>query len=518
MGFITAVLVLMFGMQNQVFAFLSPAYIQGCKAGGVFVLYALLVFGVVRGRRVEVTDVATGTEGEFLVAYASQSGTAEELARRTAKALSAGGRIAHLVNFSNLDLTRLTGSETALFVVSTTGEGGAPDTAVHFETHITNGAPHLARLKYGVLALGDRNYPEFCAFGRALDNWLKAGEAQPLFDRVDVDQANEVAISLWFEHVASLGAVKVGLPSDKFQSWYLDNRVLLNPGSENPAVYHVGLMPTGKTPDWRAGDIAVVRPRNAPSLVQSCLAATRFSGNERVSYRNLDLSLAAALSNLALGHLPLTHASPQALIDSLPPLPLREYSLASLPSDRRLELVVRQMRGVGGQLGMGSGWLTEFAPVGEAVEIRLRANASFHGPDDDRPMILVGAGSGIAGLRAHLKEREQKGHNRNWLIFGERNKRVDYLFEQELEAWRTRDVLKRLDLCFMENGVQRMVQEVFYDKQTEVAEWLEAGAAIYVSGSRARIGVGVDKALKDLVGERHMQAMVERGLYKKDVY
>ncbi|MFX5510409.1 hypothetical protein ABTD49_21515, partial [Acinetobacter baumannii] len=80
------------------------------------------------------------------------------------------------------------------------------------------------------------------------------------------------------------------------------------------------------------------------------------------------------------------------LIDALPPLPHREYSIASLPADGRLELLVRQTRHDDGRLGLASGWLTEHAPLGASVALRVRSNRAFHAPADDRPLLLIGNG------------------------------------------------------------------------------------------------------------------------------
>lgn len=208
----------------------------------------------------------------------------------------------------------------------------------------------------------------------------------------------------------------------------------------------------------------------------------------------------------------------QALVDGLRPLGPREYSLASLPADGGADLVIRQMRYPDGRLGVGSGWLTETAPQGGDIAMRLRANPSFHGPEDDRPMILIGAGSGVAGLRAHIKERIAAGRRRNWFIFGERDRKTDYLFSEEIEGWRASGALARLDLCFLEDGVQKLVQDVLHAEKTLLADWLGDGGVIYVSGSRTGVGDGVDAALKECLSAAALSALVTEGRYRKDVY
>src|SRR5690606_9801012 len=110
-------------------------------------------------------------------------------------------------------------------------------------------------------------------------------------------------------------------------------------------------------------------------------------------------------------------STPSALVARLSPLPHREYSIASLPADGRIELLVRQMHRPDGQVGLGSGWLTAHAGIGDGIAALVRRNAAFHPPADTTPLILIGNGTGMAGLRAHLKARVAAGCRRNWLLF-----------------------------------------------------------------------------------------------------
>lgn len=151
--------------------------------------------------------------------------------------------------------------------------------------------------------------------------------------------------------------------------------------------------------------------------------------------------------------------------------------------------------------------------------MRLRANRSFRGPDDARPVILLGAGSGIAGLRAHIKERAAAGRTRNWLLFGERDREKDYLYRDEIEAWRAGGVLARLDLGFMrEDGEQVFVESLLLDAGDEARAWLADGASVYVSGSRTGVGAGVDRALRALLGAERVETLTAEGRYRRDVY
>src|SRR5450830_842096 len=130
----------------------------------------------------------------WLVVYASQTGNAEELATQTAHSLQLAGLPVRLCALDDVSAEDLQQAERALFLVSTYGEGDAPDNAAAFIGKLMTGELALPQLHYGVLALGDRSYGQFCGFGRALDAWLATRGAARLFERINVDVSASAAI------------------------------------------------------------------------------------------------------------------------------------------------------------------------------------------------------------------------------------------------------------------------------------------------------------------------------------
>ena len=209
----------------------------------------------------------------------------------------------------------------------------------------------------------------------------------------------------------------------------------------------------------------------------------------------------------------------QALVDALVPLGMREYSIASIASDGVLELIVRQERHPDGSLGLGSGWLTEHAALGSAISLRLRRNSGFHLPDAPVPLILLGNGTGLAGLRSLLKARIADGQQRNWLLFGERNIAHDYLCQDELQGWLASGDLALLDLAFSRDQEEKIyVQDRLRESADVLRKWLADGAAIYVCGSLQGMATGVDQALADILGNEALERLIEQGRYRRDVY
>lgn len=471
-----------------------------------------------RAARLQVAAVAAGDP--VLVAYASQTGTAEDLARRTLRTLADAGCAARLVAFDAIDDALLLATRRALFVVSTCGEGDPPDMAAGFARRQLAHTLALPQLRYGVLALGDSEYVNFCGFGRRVDAWLRQQGAQALFDRIDVDNAEPGALRHW-QHQIGVLAGRTDEPdwtAPRYSRWRLVARRRLNPGSVGGACFLLSLhAPPGETLHWSAGDVAEIGPRHAPDVVTAQLQRCGLDGE-----RQLDGGERVA-EFLARHQWPETAPAGGdaggAWLASLKPLPHREYSIASIPQEGRLDLLVRQWRRDDGSHGLGSGWLTAHAAVGAAIDLRLRRNSQFHLPPLPCPLILIGNGTGIAGLRALLKARAERGQRRNWLLFGERQRAHDFFFAEEIEAWQRSGVLERVDLAFSRDQAERIyVQRRVGEAAATLREWVAAGACIYVCGSLQGMASAVDAELRSALSAEVVDALAEQGRYRRDVY
>jgi sulfite reductase (NADPH) flavoprotein alpha-component len=437
--------------------------------GGALLLsasYLAMCAGYLRAARARArVDAAPA---DWLVVYASQTGSAETLARRSADLLATGGLAARAACISGLDEASLRGASRILFIASTYGEGDAPDTAARFAGRLMALQLDLAHLHYGVLALGDRSYANFCGFGRALDAWLSTACATPLFERIDVDRGDSASLENWQHHLIRLAGTDDApdWEAPAYSDWHIAERELLNPGSAGGPLYRLALAPAdGVVPDWEAGDLAQVSPPADPE-----------------------------------------HP--------------REYSIASIPSDGRLELLVRLQRREDGSAGAASGWLCEGAAMDDVVRLRVREHQRFRlGDNARRPLILIGNGSGLAGLRGLLRARIGLGVRENWLLFGERNRAHDFLLRSELEGWQSSGWLARLDLAFSRDQQERLyVQDVLRAQAPQVREWVEPGVAIYVCGSLQGMAGGVHEALREILGSETVEQLAADGRYRRDVY
>ena len=182
--------------------------------------------------------------------------------------------------------------------------------------------------------------------------------------------------------------------------------------------------------------------------------------------------------------------------------------------------VLLAMAGAASLLGtVASGWLTEHAPLGSAISLRVRRNSGFHLPVDPVPMILLGNGTGLAGLRSLLKARIADGQQRNWLLFGERNIAHDYHCQDELQGWLASGDLALLDLAFSRDQAEKVyVQDRLRESADVLRKWLADGAVIYVCGSLQGMAAGVDQVLVEVLGSEAVERLIEQGRYRRDVY
>ncbi|GKT16381.1 sulfite reductase flavoprotein subunit alpha [Acidovorax sp. SUPP2522] len=465
----------------------------------------------------------------LLVAYASQAGQAERMALQSAAALQRAGLGVAVQSLQALTPAMLAGHRRVLLVASSFGEGEPPDNARRFARLLAQQPPDsLQGVRYGLLALGDRNYTRFCGFGHALDEGLRRAGAEPLFPLIEVDDADPAALARWSEALAALdgvahlaleGALAEGGMAPVYAPWRLERRDCLNPGSLGHPLFEVSLT-SGTPAEWHPGALVEVLPRHASGAVAAWLQAAGADGAAPVQHGGGRTTLAEALAVSVLPPPPsgVAGASAQACADALVALAPRTYSVASLPGDGALQLLVRQERHAQG-LGLASGWLTAHAPLGAEVALRLVANPRFDAAPGDAPCLFIGNGSGLAGLRSHLRARVRAGHRRNWLLFGERQRAHDNLCAEEIGGWQNQGFLERLDRVFSRDGeAHRHVQDRLRDAAGPLREWITQGAVVYVCGSAEGMAAGVDAAMVEVLGADAVDALITDGRYRRDVY
>ena len=130
---------------------------------------------------------------------------------------------------------------------------------------------------------------------------------------------------------------------------------------------------------------------------------------------------------------------------------------------------------------------------------------------------MVGPGTGIAPFRAFVEERQATGATgKNWLFFGDRSEKTDYLYREEWENYQKSGVLHELDLAWSRDQTEKVyVQHKMLEKKQELWSWLSDGAVFYVCGDASRMAKDVDQALRTIAQEEGAMSEEEAGAGSK---
>ena len=231
---------------------------------------------------------------------------------------------------------------------------------------------------------------------------------------------------------------------------------------------------------------------------------------------------------------PQSGISAQDFVGLLRPMPPRLYSIASSLSahSEEVHLTVAVVRYEGNgrkRKGVCSSYLAE--RVGQNVPCYLHPNKNFKLPEDSStPIIMVGPGTGIAPFRAFIEERKSTGATgKNWLFFGDRSQKTDYLYGDEWESYQKDGILNELDLAWSRDQAEKVyVQHKMLEKGSQLWSWLNDGAVFYVCGDASRMAKDVDQALRTIAQEEGsmseedagawVKALQKERRYLKDVY
>jgi sulfite reductase (NADPH) flavoprotein alpha-component len=232
---------------------------------------------------------------------------------------------------------------------------------------------------------------------------------------------------------------------------------------------------------------------------------------------------------------PVSHSA-QQLVDALRKQQPRLYSIASsqLEVEDEVHLTVAVVRYEAfnkPHLGGASGYLAQRLVEGGKVKVFIEHNNNFRLPEHrDTPVIMIGPGTGIAPFRAFLQQRDATGASgKNWLFFGNPHFTQDFLYQLELQNYLKRGVLTKLDVAFSRDQAEKIyVQDKLRQHGSEVWQWLQQGAHLYICGDANRMAKDVQQALLDIVqqygtktteqAQQYLDELRVAKRYQKDVY
>ena len=488
----------------------------------------------------------------LLIAFGSQSGNAESLAKRLAREATSRGFAARAAGLDSLQPADFIKDQNVLLITSTWGEGDMPDNAVSFWDGINqNGSsPKLDGVKYSVLALGDKNYGDtFCLAGKKIDERLAELGATRITERVDCDVDFDDLAKKW----SSAAFTALTGPSETtavtaepeetgytkknpFPAKLLANNNLNARGSAKDT-HHIALSLAGSGLSYEVGDALGVYVQNCPEVVDAVITAHGFDPNAAVGVKSLRAALTSdyEIRNL-LGKTPEPGITLAAFIENLRKLQPRLYSIASSlkahPEEVHLCIAAVRYSAEGvPHKGVASTFLSDRLALGDTTGIYFHAANHFRLPTDlTKPVIMVGPGTGIAPFRAFLEEREATAApGKNWLFFGDQKRACDFLYHDQIIEWVQKGFLTRLDTAFSRDQEEKIyVQTRMLQAANELWQWLEEGAHFYVCGDAKRMAKDVDEALHSIIqtaggnsaeeAAAYVTQMKKEKRYARDVY
>ena len=348
----------------------------------------------------------------------------------------------------------------------------------------------------------------------------------------------------------------------------------------NKDVRHIEIDLADSGIHYAAGDALGVWFSNDEALVAEVLGLAGLSGDEKVSLANgQSLSIKEALTfhdeltqntpqfikgyaelsqNAALLQLVQDTTALQAAVDCTPiagilhdyphaisaeqlhgllrPLTPRMYSIASAQAEVETEVhltVGRVAYEHHGQAytGGASGFLSDRVEEGGEIKVFVEPNKNFRLPENgDTPIIMIGAGTGVAPFRAFIQQRDNNGDaGLNWLVFGNQKFTDDFLYQSEWLQYRKNGLLNKVSTAWSRQGQEKVyVQHKLRENAADVWQWLQNGAHVYVCGDALKMAKDVEQALLDIIAEHgnmslddadeYLSELRENKRYQRDVY
>ncbi|CDQ19784.1 sulfite reductase (NADPH) alpha subunit [Halobacillus karajensis] len=229
-------------------------------------------------------------------------------------------------------------------------------------------------------------------------------------------------------------------------------------------------------------------------------------------------------------------ARAEDLLAALRKIPARLYSIASSlksnPDEVHLTIgTVRYDSHGRKRTGVCSGQCAERTEIGDQLSVFVQKNQNFKLPEDPSvPIIMIGAGTGVAPYRSFLEEREEtESSGKAWLFFGEQHFVTDFLYQIEWQRWLKEGVLTKMDVAFSRDTSEKVyVQHRLHENSKELFEWMESGAHVYVCGDEQYMAKDVHETLVSIVekegnmspdqAESYVAELRQTKRYQRDVY
>jgi sulfite reductase (NADPH) flavoprotein alpha-component len=512
------------------------------------------------------------------IVFGTETGNSKKLATELAALAKQKGINVKCTGVDQYRFTDLDKEEFFFVVISTHGEGEPPGPAKKFYDAVMARTATLPHLRFAVLALGDTSYPLFCKTGEDIDgHFSKLGGKQLIpLHKCDVDF--EKPAKAWFDKVLAITEKGEAIAKQsahtqpaapkgekKIYNGTILTHINLNDRGSSKVTWHIEIG-AEEPVSYEHGDAIAIIPHNRKEVIDRIIELTGIdehkvveSGKYKDSVRvllterlNICYLLSSAIKKYAvitqqdipdtrMDLIDLLRIYPvknpeqfEEVIKVLPVIAPRLYSVSSSPlvNPNEVHLTVSRHAYIKQEekhVGLCSTFLGDLS-VNSAISFYVHRNRSFKLPADDKNVIMIGPGTGIAPFRSFLAERDARGAaGQNWFFFGEQHFATDFLYQSEMQMYHQTGVLNKIHLAFSRDQQEKIyVQHRMFEQGRELFEWLEGGAYVYISGTKDPMSKDVEKTWLDIIvhyGKKtpeeatsYWETLKKEGRYHKDVY
>lgn len=512
-------------------------------------------------------------EKKITLVYGTETGNAKNLAFDIHQKAEKEKLQIKLISLDQYCLKNLEKEDYFFIIMSTHGEGEPPSSAKDFFDFIhQNKNLFLKKMKYSVLALGDKSYTYFCKAGEDVDKRLHDIGAMRIVPLHKCDIDYESQADKWFFQIKNF------LKKKKYENntentnqricGKIFNNIILNDqerGSDKE-IHHIEICVRNRI-KYLPGDSIGIFPENPYrevnniikyikenkkkefekykceeknkifDLLKKNLNILDLSENFLKKYSflsekiNIDLNHKWKLIDLLIEFPMKNKYSLKDLIKIMEPIKPRLYSISSSPTahDNEIHITVSRHRfQFSGKIIYGhcSDFLSKLK-IGDELSFFIYKNHRFKLPNSNKDIILIGPGTGIAPFRSFLYEREAtKATGKNWLFFGYQHFDTDFLYQTEIQKWKIKGIIHHVSLSFSRDQEKKIyVQDKIWENRIEFFDWIKNGAYVYVCGNKVPMSIDVEKMICrviEIIGkcdsELFIKKMKKEGRYLKDVY
>jgi sulfite reductase (NADPH) flavoprotein alpha-component len=397
-------------------------------------------------------------QAEAIILVGSQSGSTWDYARQLHEQLAASGMPVHSASMNQLQ-PGYPRARHLLILTASHGDGQAPQSASAFLQRLARSrlAPEL---QAAVLGLGDSSFQHFCGYAEQVEEQLREQGIKPLLALHKVDRGAAGDLDLWALRLGRALGIDLKLTpvqsTPALQPLRLLSREVFDEADEAPAAILRFALDAGQPPArFAPGDLLAISP--------------------------------------GPGQAP------------------RYYSIASADADGAVEICVRRQ-----PQGLCSQLLHEL-PVGACIQGFLQPHPDFRPDAGQHPLILVGAGTGLAPLIGFA--RKNFAQRPLHLYWGGRHAQAGFPYQAELQECLADGRLTQLGLAFSQGPAAMYVQDRLRQDAAELQRLLAQGAQILVCGSR-QMAAGVRAVVEALLAGQggSVEQLKQQGRYREDVY